>query len=177
VSDENKVERRMLFVTEMDTPIGKLTAGASEEGVCFLEYENRKNVKKYNEFKEGENNHLVDLRRELGEYFKGTRKEFTVTLAPEGTVFQKGVWSELIKIPFGSTISYLDLADRLGNREAIRAAANANAKNPVAIVIPCHRVVGEKGKLTGYAGGLWRKKWLIDHEKRYSGQPVALELF
>lgn len=175
MSGENS--RRMIFITKIDTPIGKLTAGSSEEGVCFLEFENMKNVKKYNEFKEGENNHLADLRRELDEYFNGNRKEFTVTLRPEGTRFQKGVWSELIKIPFGSTISYLDLADRLGNRDSIRAAANANAKNPVAIVIPCHRVVGEKGKLTGYAGGLRRKKWLIDHEKKYSGQAVELELF
>ena len=177
MSDENKVERRMLFVTEMDTPIGKLTAGASEEGVCFLEYENRKNVKKYNEFKEGENNHLADLRRELDEYFNGNRQEFSVTLAPEGTSFQNRVWSALSKIPFGSTVSYLELAETLGNKGSIRAAANANAKNPVAILIPCHRVIGGNGKLTGYAGGLWRKKWLIDHEKRYSGQPVALQLF
>jgi len=174
--DENK-KRRMLFITEIETPIGKLNAGASEEGVCFLEFGETKSVSRGKEFRQGENRHLRKLRREIRDYFRGKRKEFSVPVAAEGTEFQKMVWSELVKIPFGSTISYSDLADRLGNKGLVRAAANANSRNPAAILIPCHRVIGEKGRLTGYAGGLWRKKWLIDHEKKQSGKPVDLQLF
>ena len=101
---------------------------------------------------------------ELNEYFDSKRTDFTFTLQPQGTEFQQKVWQELRHIPFGKTISYMDLAKKLGDIKVIRAAASANGKNPLWIVIPCHRVIGSDGSLTGYAGGLWRKKWLLEHE-------------
>lgn len=101
---------------------------------------------------------------QLQDYFAGKRKEFTFTINPTGTEFQKKVWQELLQIPFGKTCSYLDLSKKLGDVKAIRAVAAANGKNPLWIVIPCHRVIGSDGSLTGYAGGLWRKKWLLEHE-------------
>lgn len=101
---------------------------------------------------------------QLQEYFEGNRTEFTFKVTPKGTDFQKRVWQELLNIPFGKTISYLDLAKKLGDIKVIRAAASANGKNPLWIAVPCHRVIGKDGSLTGYAGGLWRKKWLLDHE-------------
>jgi methylated-DNA-[protein]-cysteine S-methyltransferase len=101
---------------------------------------------------------------ELDEYFKKGRKFFTVELKAEGTEFQKRVWAELLTIPFGKTISYEELALRLGDIKAIRAAAVANSVNPIAVIIPCHRVIGKNGELTGYAGGLDNKQWLLFHE-------------
>ena len=101
---------------------------------------------------------------QLQEYFDGKRKDFDFKLNPKGTDFQQKVWQELLNIPFGKTISYLDLSKKLGDVKAIRAVASANGKNPLWIVVPCHRVIGTDGSLTGYAGGLWRKKWLLEHE-------------
>ena len=102
--------------------------------------------------------------KELNEYFDLKRTAFTFKLQPQGTAFQQKVWQELIHIPFGKTVSYMDLSKKLGDIKAIRAVASANGKNPLWIVIPCHRVIGTDGSLTGYAGGLWRKKWLLEHE-------------
>ena len=102
--------------------------------------------------------------KELNEYFDLKRTVFTFKLQPQGTAFQQKVWQELINIPFGKTVSYMDLSKKLGDIKAIRAVASANGKNPLWIVIPCHRVIGTDGSLTGYAGGLWRKKWLLEHE-------------
>ncbi len=107
---------------------------------------------------------LQEAANQILEYFDGKRKNFTFQINPKGTAFQQKVWKELINIPFGKTISYLDLAKKLGDPKVIRAAASANGKNPLWIVIPCHRVIGTDGSLTGYAGGLWRKKWLLEHE-------------
>lgn len=107
---------------------------------------------------------LQDCAQQLQDYFQGKRKSFNLTLNPKGTTFQKQVWNELQNIPFGKTITYLELSKRLGDVKAIRAAANANGKNPIWIVIPCHRVIGSDGSLTGYAGGLHRKQWLLEHE-------------
>ncbi len=101
---------------------------------------------------------------ELNEYFNLKRTEFTFKLNPKGTDFQQKVWQELAQIPFGKTMSYMELSNKLGDAKAIRAVASANGKNPLWIVIPCHRVIGTDGSLTGYAGGLWRKKWLLEHE-------------
>ena len=101
---------------------------------------------------------------QLQDYFDGKRTTFTFPLNPSGTDFQKKVWNELLHIPFGKTCSYLELSKKLGNVKAIRAVASANGKNPLWIVVPCHRVIGTDGSLTGYAGGLWRKKWLLEHE-------------
>jgi methylated-DNA-[protein]-cysteine S-methyltransferase len=107
---------------------------------------------------------LQEAVSQLNDYFEGNRTEFTFKLNPKGTEFQQKVWQELHNIPFGKTISYLDLSKKLGDVKAIRAVASANGKNPLWIVIPCHRVIGTDGSLTGYAGGLWRKKWLLEHE-------------
>ncbi|MFK7048388.1 MULTISPECIES: methylated-DNA--[protein]-cysteine S-methyltransferase [Flavobacterium] len=115
---------------------------------------------------------LLEAVNQLQEYFKGNRTSFSFTLNLKGTDFQKKVWHELRQIPFGKTISYLDLAKKLGNVKAIRAVASANAKNPIWIVVPCHRVIGTDGSLTGYAGGLWRKKWLLDHENSLKQQTL-----
>ena len=101
---------------------------------------------------------------QLQDYFDGKRTTFSFKINPTGTEFQKKVWQELLKIPYGKTYSYLELSKKLGDVKAIRAVATANGKNPLWIVIPCHRVIGSDGSLTGYAGGLWRKKWLLDHE-------------
>lgn len=108
---------------------------------------------------------LVSVINELQEYFAGIRKEFTFHCDPDGTDFQKKVRNELVNIPYGKTVSYLEMARKLGDEKVIRAAASANGKNPIAIVIPCHRVIGTDGSLTGYAGGLPRKEWLLSHEK------------
>jgi len=102
--------------------------------------------------------------QELNEYFAGTRHEFSVPLLPEGTPFERRVWKALQDIPFGETQSYSVLTERLGDIKALRAVAAANGRNPLWILIPCHRVIGKHGELTGYAGGLWRKEWLLKHE-------------
>jgi len=107
---------------------------------------------------------LIPVCRQLEAYFLGDLTQFDVAVRPEGTAFQKKVWKALMEIPFGSTVSYGDLAAELGNPGAVRAVASANAQNPIWILIPCHRVVGSDGALRGYAGGLHRKKWLLDHE-------------
>lgn len=107
---------------------------------------------------------LEDCVIQLNEYFEGTRIQFSLKLNPEGTPFQKQIWKLLEQIPHGKTISYLELSKQLGDVKAIRAVANANSKNPIWIIIPCHRVIGSNGSLTGYAGGLHRKQWLLAHE-------------
>ena len=107
---------------------------------------------------------LEDAVYQFREYFEGSRQQFDLKLNPSGTDFQKRVWDALLKIPFGKTISYLELSKQLGDVKAIRAVASANGKNPLWIVVPCHRVIGSNGDLTGYAGGLHRKKWLLEHE-------------
>lgn len=112
---------------------------------------------------------LVDCIEQLKQYFEGSRQDFNLKLNPKGTDFQKNVWKELLTIPFGKTTTYLKQTLALGNEKAIRAVAAANGKNPIWIVVPCHRVIGTNGSLTGYAGGLWRKKWLLEHENP-SGQ-------
>ena len=120
--------------------------------------------------------YLFGIFDQLREYFAGTRKEFDVTLDIEGTDFQKRVWEELRKIPYGKTISYKSLSEKLGDVKAIRAVGKANGQNPIAIIIPCHRIIGSDGSLTGYAGGLWRKKWLLEHEQKFSEGEKQLEL-
>jgi len=105
---------------------------------------------------------------QLDEYFSGKRKNFDLPVRQKGTEFQQKVWTELMQIPYGKTISYLQLARRLGNVKTIRAAASANGRNQLSIVVPCHRVIGSDGSLTGYGGGLPRKKWLLDHENKYA---------
>lgn len=116
---------------------------------------------------------LQDAVKQLQEYFDGNRTTFDFKMNPKGTDFQKKVWKALLEIPFGKTMSYHQLSVQLGDVKAIRAVAAANGKNPLWIVVPCHRVIGSDGSLTGYAGGLWRKKWLLEHET----PPIQQSLF
>jgi AraC family transcriptional regulator of adaptative response/methylated-DNA-[protein]-cysteine methyltransferase len=176
----------MIKTTKIETPLGEMVAGATDEGVCLLEFHDRKILQsEYKDLQklldttleEGENKHHKALKKQLKEYFDGKRKEFSVPLVIPGRPFQQSVWKELQKIPFGATRTYMEQAIALNSPESIRAVANANGMNRIAIIIPCHRVIGSDGHLTGYGGGLQRKKWLIDHEKKYSGQPVDLSLF
>lgn len=109
---------------------------------------------------------LINCLEELIQYFNGELRNFTLPLNQPGTTFQQDVWNLLTQIPFGKTISYLELARKTGDSKATRAVANANGKNHIAIIVPCHRVIGSNKELTGYAGGLWRKKWLLDHEAK-----------
>lgn len=113
-----------------------------------------------------QNQTLDEARQQLDEYMQGNRQSFDLPLAPEGTDFQKQVWQKLTGIVYGDTCSYLDIATQIGNTKAVRAVGAANGKNPLSIVVPCHRVIGSSGKLTGYAGGLSRKAWLLDLESR-----------
>ncbi len=115
---------------------------------------------------------LEEVVIQLLDYFEGNRNTFEIKLNPSGTDFQKKVWKELSKIPFGKTVTYLDIAKQLGDPKCIRAAASANGKNPLWVVVPCHRVIGSDGSLTGYAGGLWRKKWLLEHENPVKQQSL-----
>ena len=109
---------------------------------------------------------------ELNDYFQGKRTHFDFKLNPKGTEFQQKVWQALLEIPYGKTCSYMDLSKKLGDVKAIRAVASANGKNSLWIVVPCHRVIGTDGSLTGYAGGLWRKKWLLEHENPTAQQTL-----
>jgi methylated-DNA-[protein]-cysteine S-methyltransferase len=115
---------------------------------------------------------LKDCAQQLDEYFNGLRKQFNLKLNPQGTDFQKRVWNELLLVPYGKTRSYLEQSKKLGDAKAIRAVASANGKNPIWIIIPCHRIIGSNGLLTGYAGGIWRKKWLLEHENPSAQQSL-----
>ena len=176
----------MVKTIKIETPLGEMIAGATEEGVCLLEFHDRRILpKEYKDlekllnttFEEGENKHLKSVRKQLREYFEGKRKEFTIPLVTPGSPFQQAVWKELLNIPFGGQRSYQEQANAINSPDSVRAVANANGLNRIAIVIPCHRVIGSDGSLTGYGGGIKRKKWLLDHEKKFTGQPVDLTLF
>jgi methylated-DNA-[protein]-cysteine S-methyltransferase len=150
----------------INTPLGTAKIKGDENGVSVISI-----------LQEGEISKEIPLElkeavSQLNDYFEGNRTQFTFEMNPKGTDFQRKVWKALLKIPYGKTISYLDLSKQLGDVKAIRAVASANGKNPLWIVIPCHRVIGTDGSLTGYAGGLWRKKWLIDHENPVKQQSL-----
>lgn len=115
---------------------------------------------------------LEECATQLQEYFAGTRQTFSFKMNPQGTDFQKRIWELLLEIPYGKTTTYLELSKIYGDTKAIRAVANANGKNPLWIAIPCHRVIGTDGSLTGYAGGLHRKQWLLEHESPYKQQSL-----
>jgi methylated-DNA-[protein]-cysteine S-methyltransferase len=145
------------------TPLGNLRiTGTSQaiQSVLFIDNDEIQAPESANKFRI-----LEDCKKQLNEYFAGQRKIFTIPLEPEGTDFQKKVWQALMQIPYGKTISYGELANKMGDKNLMRAVGAANGRNPVAIIIPCHRVIGSGGNLTGYAGGLWRKKWLLDLEQ------------
>lgn len=160
------------FKTIFHSPIGEILIQANTIGLLSINFlDDVIN----DEFASNEITEKCKL--QLEEYFANERKFFDLPLIFNGTEFQKRVWEKLQEIPFGETISYLSFSEMIGNKLQIRAVANANSKNPFPIVIPCHRVIGKDGNLVGYAGGLWRKKWLIDFEKSISGNTFNLELF
>jgi AraC family transcriptional regulator, regulatory protein of adaptative response / methylated-DNA-[protein]-cysteine methyltransferase len=159
----------------IESPLGPLLAGVNDEGVCLLEYTDRRMLetnlttmqKRFDcAVVPGEHKYLGQLRHELSEYFAGKRDDFTLPLAPRGTPFQEKVWHELQNISHGETISYDELAHRIRQPTAQRAVARANGMNRICILIPCHRVIGKDGSLTGYGGGLWRKRLLLELEKK-----------
>jgi len=163
-----------ILLTWLESPVGPLVAGATAEGVCLLEFTERRMLpaqfatlrKRFDcALIPGQNQHLRLLKDELARYFAGTLQQFTVPLVYPGSPFERRVWDELCRIPYGKTCSYEDVARRIGAPTAQRAVGRANGLNRVAIVIPCHRVVNKDGKLGGYGGGLWRKQYLLDLEK------------
>jgi len=146
--------------TIISSPLGNIQLLADENGVYQIEF-----TKKHFKASKTTNTHLMKAAKELKEYFDGHRKNFTFTKhALSGTSFQKKVWNALEKIPYGTTCAYSDIAKKIGRPLAARAIGSACNKNPIGIVVPCHRVVGKSGKLTGYAGGLHFKEWLLNHE-------------
>ena len=146
------------YIQYYPSPIGILKIEATDSGIVAVNF-----VSSQDEA-ESVNSITQDCQQQLQEYFSGERKVFNLPLRPKGTDFQQRVWAELQNIPFGKVASYLEMAKRLGDEKVIRAAAAANGKNPVAIIIPCHRVIGANGDLVGYAGGLDKKKLLLQHE-------------
>lgn len=153
------------------SPIGVLRIGVNQEYVheiYFMDKKNAKNDKSESSFSKNGSRILKKCLRQLDEYFEGNRKDFEFPFQQTGTGFQQNVWNELLNIPYGKTISYLQLSQRIGNVKAIRAVGTANGRNNLPIVVPCHRVIGSNGTLTGYGGGLWRKQWLLEHENKYA---------
>ena len=161
--------------------------GASTEaGICLFDFEYRRSMSTIQkriqdalkmDYEEGEHPHLDLLDVQINEYLNGTRKEFDLPLHLIGTDFQKRVWNGLLQIPYGETRSYKGQSVFLGDVKAIRAVGTANGQNGIAIIVPCHRVIGDNGSLVGYGGGLDKKKWLLEHEAKHSGKTLQIGLF
>ncbi|MGX7667782.1 methylated-DNA--[protein]-cysteine S-methyltransferase [Flavobacterium pedocola] len=150
----------------INTPLGTAKIKGDELGVSVISILQEGEISKTIPVE------LKDAVKQLQEYFEGKRTTFNFPINPKGTEFQQKVWKALLEIPYGKTTSYMDLSKKLGDVKAIRAVASANGKNPLWIVVPCHRVIGSDGSLTGYAGGLWRKKWLLEHENPLKQQSL-----
>ena len=150
----------MEYQSSLESPLGFLILKSDGQSITEVSF-SEKDIQDTNSCPVLEN-----CKVQLEEYFSGKRKVFDLPLNPEGTDFQKRVWDELLKIPYGETITYMELAVRLGDAKAIRAVGTANGRNPIALIIPCHRVIGAGNKLTGYAGGIWRKKILLELEMK-----------
>jgi len=167
------------YFSVMGSPLGKLELQSTDQAIIsvhiagFIRHGDMPEISPQRSLPDC----LTACKAQLREYFEGKRKKFDLPITPHGTPFQQKVWNELLNIPFGSTISYLELAKRLGDPKVIRAAGSANGKNPVAIIIPCHRVIGADGSLVGYAGGLENKRWLLEHEQTHSGGKTQLSIF
>ncbi len=173
-SPQKSKDKRIVNITRIETDLGTMIAGATDKGICMFEFADYKFLEL--ELKQlttslkaplvqGENIHFDTLRKQLELYFKGELREFDIPLDLVGTEFQKQVWLGLLQIPYGSTTNYAKQAELLGKPTAVRAVANANGKNKISIILPCHRVIGADGTLTGYGGGIWRKKKLLEFEK------------
>jgi len=170
---------RLIVITRIPTPLGPMLAGAFEEGICLFEFADRRmlelqlrRLKNFfrAELSPGTHPHFDLLTKQIREYFEGERKKFDIPLVLSGTPFQKKVWDILQTIPYGTTRSYQEQAKLIGQPSAVRAVARANGDNKIAVIIPCHRVIGANGKLTGYGGGLWRKRHLLQLEFVKSGR-------
>ncbi|MFO7525661.1 MAG: methylated-DNA--[protein]-cysteine S-methyltransferase [Ignavibacteriaceae bacterium] len=166
----------VISITRILTPLGPMLAGATEHGICLLEFVDRRmietQIKRLQKLfaarlVPGRSKYFDEINSQLKEYFEGQRQVFTVPLVLNGTEFQQNVWNQLQKIPFGKTKSYQEQAIALGNPGAVRAVAKANGDNRIAIIIPCHRVIGKNGALVGYGGGMWRKQYLLDLERKF----------
>ena len=156
-----------MYTTLHPSPVGDILLKADESGDLtglFLRHD----------LTEGGDGPFDDAREQLDAYFAGELEDFDLRLAPHGTPFQMRVWDELTRIPYGETISYMALALRLGDRKLVRAVGTANGRNPLSIIVPCHRVIGADGTLVGYGGGLERKRWLLEHEAVASGRRLAV---
>ncbi|QEK13468.1 methylated-DNA--[protein]-cysteine S-methyltransferase [Crassaminicella thermophila] len=147
-----------------NSPIGIMEIVSTKESILSIEFVHKENFVSEVPYI------LKKAYIQLEEYFQGKRKKFDLSLYLQGTDFQKKVWSALMEIGYGKVVSYKDIAKAIGNEKAARGVGNANNQNKIPIVIPCHRVIGSNGKLTGYEGGLWRKEWLIEHEKKFMGK-------
>jgi methylated-DNA-[protein]-cysteine S-methyltransferase len=158
------------YQTHYLSPVGELLITCTDEAITGILFTDTDQSSK--EEKSQISSHITypevmrHCTQQLDEYFAGNRKEFDFPIMQEGTAFQQSVWRALCEIPFGKTISYLELARRIGNEKSIRAVGTTNGKNKISIVVPCHRVIGANGNLTGYGGGLWRKSWLLEHEQQ-----------
>ena len=162
-------------MTRIATPMGPMVAGVNDEGLCLLEFADRRMLATQIDrlqkrldcaIAPGENPFTQQIASELAEYFAGERREFTVPLVLRGTEFQEAVWRELLRIPYGETLSYEQMARAIGRPKAVRALGTANGDNRLAIVVPCHRVIRADGTLSGYGGGKWRKQQLLELERR-----------
>lgn len=173
VPPENARRQNVIYMNRFSTPLGPMFACATEQGLCLLEFTDRRMLEF--EFREisrllkaaiisGRNKYLDMAEQQINEYFNGTRKAFDIPLVTPGTDFQQKVWKQLTDIPYGKTRTYKQQAEAIGQPSAVRAVARANGMNRLAIIIPCHRVIGSGGDLTGYGGGLPRKKWMLEHE-------------
>ncbi len=183
-SPQHSKNKQIVNLTYIETELGLMVAAATGKGICMFEFADYKGLdlefrQLTEEFKaplvQGSNPHFDTLRTQLQEYFKGIRKNFDIPLDLAGTEFQKKVWLSLLQIPYGCTTTYAKQAAILGKPSVVRAVANANGKNKISIILPCHRVIGADGTLTGYGGGIWRKKKLLEFEKKngavaYRGQ-------
>ncbi len=148
------------FSTILDSSIGPIQLTASDKGISGLIFDAKSDTGST-----GDTHPILnEARKQLDEYFQGKRKEFNIPLDMSGTAFQMKVWHAVTKIGYGTTATYLDIAKAIKNTKSVRAVGLANGKNPIPIIIPCHRIIGANGKLTGYGGGLWRKEWLLRHE-------------
>ena len=176
-SPKNSVEKTIILISRLTTPLGPMFVCATEKGVCLLEFVDRRMLE--TEFKDlqkllnaeiiaGENKHIKQAKKEFVEYFNGQRKTFGVKLQTPGTDFQNSVWESLREIPYGKTSTYQQQAENINKPKAVRAVASANGCNRISIIVPCHRVIGKNGKLIGYGGGIERKHWLIEHERKMS---------
>jgi methylated-DNA-[protein]-cysteine S-methyltransferase len=165
-----------LFTAPLETPLGTFLGAVDASGaVVAIDFEREGRIARMVDTRE-DRAQLAPLARALERYFAGQLRAFELPLAAAGTPFQKRVWDELVRIPYGVTIGYAELARRIGSPRAVRAVGGANGANPIPILVPCHRVIGSDGSLTGFGGGIARKQALLELETRHSGQPLQLDL-